>query len=60
MPRKYKAMKQKFISDGMSTKAAKTKAAKIYNAQKQPGDPTLHGGSGKTHPSAREGRRRSG
>lgn len=58
MPKKYEAIRDKFISKGMGTKEAKTRAAKIYNAQKKPGDPTLHGGSRK-HPSAREGRRRN-
>jgi hypothetical protein len=58
MPKKYEAMRDKFKAEGMSDAAAKTKAAKIYNSQKQPGDPTLHGGSSKhaIHPSAR-GRR---
>ena len=33
MPKAYEKMRDKFIAQGMSTKAAKTKAAKIYNAQ---------------------------
>lgn len=33
MPKQYTAMKEKFIKEGMSTKAAEAKAAKIYNAQ---------------------------
>jgi hypothetical protein len=33
MPAQYEAMRDKFISKGMSTKAAKTRAAKIYNSR---------------------------
>jgi len=33
MPKQYEAMRDKFIQSGMSTKAAKTKAARIYNAK---------------------------
>lgn len=33
MPRQYEAMRDKFKRAGMSDKAAKTKAAKIYNAK---------------------------
>lgn len=44
MPAKYESMRDSFIGKGMSTKAAKTKAAKIYNATKKPGDPGLHHG----------------
>jgi len=33
MPRGYEKMRDKFISEGMSSKAAKTKAARIYNSQ---------------------------
>lgn len=59
MPKQYEAIRDKFISEGMGAKEAKTRAAKIYNSQKKPGDPTLHGGSkSKIHPSAREGRKR--
>lgn len=32
MPKQYEAMRDKFKSEGMSEPAAKTKAAKIYNA----------------------------
>lgn len=42
MPRKYEAMRDKFKAAGMSEDAAQERAAKIYNAQKKPGDPALH------------------
>ena len=32
MPRQYEAIRDKFIDEGMSTKEAKTRAARIYNA----------------------------
>jgi len=38
MPKAYEKMKAKFKAEGMSDKAAKTKAAKIYNA-KHPSKP---------------------
>jgi hypothetical protein len=34
MPKQYEAIRDKFIKQGMSSKAAKTKAAKIYNAKR--------------------------
>jgi len=37
MPKKYEAMRDEFIKDGMTEKAAKKKAAKIYNSQRKPG-----------------------
>lgn len=33
MPKQYEAMRDKFKSEGMSDKDAKTKAAKIYNSK---------------------------
>lgn len=33
MPKQYEAMRDKFKSEGLSDKAAKTKAAKIYNSK---------------------------
>lgn len=33
MPKQYEAMRDKFKVEGMSEKAAKTKAARIYNAK---------------------------
>lgn len=33
MPKAYVEMRDKFIEEGLGAKAAKTKAAKIYNSQ---------------------------
>jgi len=33
MPEGYERLRDKFIKDGMSVKAAKTKAAKIWNSK---------------------------
>jgi len=38
MPKGYEKMRDKFKSEGMSDKAAKRKAAKIWNS-KHPGNP---------------------
>jgi hypothetical protein len=35
MPKKYEAMRDKFANEGLPVKAAKTKAAKIFNAQRK-------------------------
>ncbi len=43
MPKKYEAMRDKFIREGMSKSAAQTKAAKIYNS----GHPKTPVGRGK-------------
>lgn len=37
MPKKYEAMRDKFKKEGASTKEAKGKAARIYNAQRKKG-----------------------
>jgi hypothetical protein len=37
MPKIYEAMRDKFKRGGMKLKAAKTKAAKIFNANRKPG-----------------------
>ena len=37
MPKRYEKMRDSFKQEGLSTKAAKTKAAKIYNATRKPG-----------------------
>jgi len=37
MPKRYEAMRDKFEREGMSDSAAKTKAAKIYNATRKRG-----------------------
>lgn len=42
MPKQYEALRDKFLGQGLSIKAARTKAAKIYNAR-NPGNP-VHGG----------------
>ncbi len=43
MPRKYEAMRDKFMREGMTRDAAQKKAAKIYNAQRKPGEPAVGG-----------------
>lgn len=37
MPKQYDAMKKKFMEEGMSEDEAQEKAARIYNAQRKPG-----------------------
>jgi hypothetical protein len=37
MPAKYEKMRNMFKSEGMSDRAAKGKAARIYNATRDPG-----------------------
>lgn len=37
MPKKYEAIRDKFIKEGLSTKIAKQRAAKIYNAGRKKG-----------------------
>jgi hypothetical protein len=37
MPEKYEEMRDGFERKGMSTPAAKTKAARIFNARRRPG-----------------------
>jgi hypothetical protein len=37
MPKKYEKMRDKFKKEGLSDKAAKKKAARIYNEQRKPG-----------------------
>ena len=44
MPKAYTAMRDKFAQK-MSMKAAKTKAAKIYNARRKPGQRPVTGKS---------------
>jgi hypothetical protein len=38
MPKQYKSMRDKFVSEGLSLNAAQSKAARIYNA-KNPENP---------------------
>lgn len=42
MPRRYEKMRDEFIKQGISEKAAKAKAARIYNATRKPGEPPLN------------------
>jgi hypothetical protein len=43
MPKKYEEMRDKFKREGMSDAAAKKKAARIYNATRNPGQtPVTH------------------
>ena len=54
MPKQYEAIRDKLISEGKSPKAAKTSAARIYNAQRKPGQKPVTGkhkdhGSRKAH-----------
>ena len=37
MPKAYEKMRDKFKKEGLSDKAAKGKAARIYNAKRKPG-----------------------
>ena len=43
MPKIYESLRDQFYADGMSKKAAKTKAAKIYNARRKPGQRPVTG-----------------
>lgn len=45
MPKAYEKMRDAFRKGGMSEKAAKTKAAKIYNAKRKPGQRPVTRGS---------------
>jgi hypothetical protein len=37
MPKQYEAIRDRFIKEGMSSKEAKTRAAKIYNSKRKKG-----------------------
>ena len=41
MPAKYEAMRDKFHKQGLSLKAAKGKAARIFNSERAPGEPPV-------------------
>lgn len=43
MPAKYEAIRDKLISEGMSEDEAQTRAAKIYNSQRKPGQEPVTG-----------------
>lgn len=45
MPKKYEAIRDAAIKKGASPAAAKTKAAKIYNAQRKPNQRPVTRGS---------------
>lgn len=51
MPKQYEAMRDHFIREGMKSKAAKTKAAKIYNSTHKASPVT-----GKSHGDNRDNR----
>lgn len=38
MPKKFESLKAQFIKDGLSEDAAAAKAARIFNAQRKPGE----------------------
>lgn len=43
MPKQYEAIRDKFKREGMSSKVAKTKAAKIYNSKRGKKKPVTRG-----------------
>lgn len=43
MPAKYEAIRDAAIAQGLPEPAAKTKAARIYNAQRKPGQKPVTG-----------------
>ena len=49
MPEFYEGVKRSFLKLGMGEDEAEMHAARIYNAQKKPGDPDLHHGKKKKH-----------
>lgn len=42
MPERYEAIRDRFIAEGLSRAAAKTKAAKIYQGTRKAGEPELN------------------
>lgn len=46
MPKKYEAIRDQFKREGMSDKAAKTHAARIFNATRKPGQKPVTGKHG--------------
>jgi len=56
MPKQYEAMRDKFKADGMDEKAAKTKAARIYNSKHS--DKPVTGKSEKRKVSLKIGKRK--
>ncbi len=49
MPKAYVAMRDKFAAGSMSLADSKTKAAKIYNAQRKPGQKPVTGKHKSSH-----------
>ena len=47
MPRKYEAIRDKCMSKGSSKDDCQAKAARIYNAQRKPGQAPVTGKKGK-------------
>lgn len=43
MPKKYEAIRDKLLEKGIASKIAKTRAAKIYNATRKPGQKPVTG-----------------
>jgi len=43
MPKKYEAIRDKFVDKGFTLTSAKTSAARIYNAQRKPGQKPVTG-----------------
>ena len=43
MPKQYERMKDKFVEQGLPEKDAKTKAARIFNARRKPGQAPVTG-----------------
>jgi len=53
MPRRYKAMRDEFLADGLTTREAKRKAARIFNATRKRGEAPVTG----YHPTRKRKRR---
>lgn len=47
MPKKYESIRDDLKRQGYTDSEAKRKAARIYNSQRKPGSPKLHGGGKK-------------
>ena len=58
MPKKYEAIRDASIKEGLSTKLAKQKAARIFNASRKPGEAPVtrsYEGNPPPKPSAKRG-----
>jgi len=58
MPKAYETMRDEFIGHGMPVKAAMTKAAKIYNANRGENDPPVTRGHGRSKVKGRRSKRK--